>query len=188
MSEEEKEARRQARKAAKTHCVNGHELIEQNTYRTRRGQKICRICQRNAQQRYHGRPEGGDAPIGQRNAEKTHCPWGHEYTPENTYFSESGKVRHCRACARESMLMRRYGLERGEYDRRFAEQSGRCAICRTELAESKNLHVDHDHEDNSVRGLLCTSCNQGLGRFEDDSDRLQRAADYIRDHRARVRS
>jgi hypothetical protein len=31
-----------------------------------------------------------------RNAVKTHCRHGHEYTPENTYFSK--KQRHCRTC------------------------------------------------------------------------------------------
>lgn len=31
------------------------------------------------------------------NARKTHCPRGHEYTPENTYVKPSGR-RRCRAC------------------------------------------------------------------------------------------
>lgn len=35
---------------------------------------------------------------GWNNATKTHCPYGHEYTPENTYVSR-GK-RFCRECAR----------------------------------------------------------------------------------------
>lgn len=32
-----------------------------------------------------------------RNARKTHCPQGHEYTPENTYVGTGGR-RVCRAC------------------------------------------------------------------------------------------
>src|SRR5882757_8066847 len=32
---------------------------------------------------------------------KTHCPVGHEYTPENTYISPSRQIdRRCRECAR----------------------------------------------------------------------------------------
>lgn len=34
------------------------------------------------------------------NAAKTHCPKGHEYTPENTYYRERG-WRHCRTCKLE---------------------------------------------------------------------------------------
>lgn len=35
-----------------------------------------------------------------KNTEKTHCPKGHEYTPENTYLYK-GKHRHCRTCVNE---------------------------------------------------------------------------------------
>jgi len=36
----------------------------------------------------------GDSPPA-RNSRKTHCPNGHEYSPENTYHSGG---RHCRIC------------------------------------------------------------------------------------------
>lgn len=32
------------------------------------------------------------------NARKTHCPQGHEYTPENTYVERKSGYRHCRQC------------------------------------------------------------------------------------------
>jgi hypothetical protein len=35
-----------------------------------------------------------------RNAEKTHCKYGHEFTPENTYRRPHGG-RECRTCLRE---------------------------------------------------------------------------------------
>lgn len=34
------------------------------------------------------------------NAEKTHCPRGHEYTPENTTYLNGGRGRACRTCRR----------------------------------------------------------------------------------------
>jgi hypothetical protein len=37
---------------------------------------------------------------GRNNAGKTHCPQGHEYSPENTYVDSNGH-RWCRVCSRE---------------------------------------------------------------------------------------
>ena len=43
---------------------------------------------------------------GHPNARKTHCPQGHEYTPENTYAYEA-YGRRCRTCAAEQYRARR---------------------------------------------------------------------------------
>lgn len=34
---------------------------------------------------------------------KDHCPQGHPYSPENTYFSNEGRLRKCRTCTLERM-------------------------------------------------------------------------------------
>jgi hypothetical protein len=49
---------------------------------------------------YRGGADGG-------NAAKTHCPRGHEYSPENTYYRSNG-WRQCRACARALMREKKY--------------------------------------------------------------------------------
>ena len=41
------------------------------------------------------------------NSAKTHCKWGHEFTPENTYFNAATNTRTCRACRRERMTLKR---------------------------------------------------------------------------------
>lgn len=49
------------------------------------------------------------------NAAKTHCPRGHEYTPENTYVHPTGGDRHCRICmkaARERRSVREKAARR----------------------------------------------------------------------------
>jgi hypothetical protein len=64
------------------------------------------------------------------------------------------------------------------------EQHGACAIC--ERPFTKTPHVDHDHATGAVRALLCDGCNVGLGRFQDDPERMEAAAAYIRSHRQRL--
>lgn len=77
--------------------------------------------------------------------------------------------------------LRQYGITQEDYDRLFAEQDGRCAICGTTEAGAWGglLPVDHSHETGEVRGLLCHNCNGGLGQFGDDPDRLIAAAAYL---------
>jgi len=47
---------------------------------------------------------------GARNRAKTHCPQGHAYSPENTYYYKDGKVRVCRECAITRTIERRKRL------------------------------------------------------------------------------
>jgi len=50
-----------------------------------------------------------------------------------------------------------------------------CVICGTEAG----LCVDHSHQSQRVRGMLCGPCNKGLGFFRDNPSLLYRAADYV---------
>ena len=68
-------------------------------------------------------------------------------------------------------------------------QKDSCAICgaKEQPPPQKRLSVDHDHSccpgdkvcGKCIRGLLCSSCNLGLGMFADDPERLRTAADYV---------
>lgn len=84
--------------------------------------------------------------------------------------------------AHDMHLRRTYGVEYGTYAAMLEKQGGKCAVC--EAAEpggnSKNFHMDHCHDTGKVRGLLCTSCNNGIGRFNHDPELLREAAAYLR--------
>jgi hypothetical protein len=72
-------------------------------------------------------------------------------------------------------LKRRYDLTSEQVAEMVAEQDGMCAICDRKPAE----HVDHDHATGDVRGILCFTCNVGLGNFGDDAALMREAADYL---------
>jgi HNH endonuclease len=62
--------------------------------------------------------------VGAIHATRTHCPQGHEYTPENTYRLPSRpNARYCRACHRlRSSGPAAYARARARYERRQAER------------------------------------------------------------------
>jgi len=45
---------------------------------------------------------------------------------------------------------------------------------------SEVLQCDHDHITYKFRGWVCVNCNVGMGRFEDDVDKLEQAKEYLR--------
>lgn len=80
-----------------------------------------------------------------------------------------------------------YGLSPEQYEAMLDESGGRCALCGREA----KLHVDHNHETGKVRGLLCVTCNTGLGKLKVDRGiaLLRQAISYIEnsvDNRERV--
>lgn len=78
-------------------------------------------------------------------------------------------------------LLRLYGLTPEKYDEMRAAQGGVCWICREDGEEwaLRNLHVDHDHATNKVRGLLCGRCNMLLGYAKDSRELLARSITYL---------
>lgn len=77
---------------------------------------------------------------------------------------------------------RRWFKQHGE---QLQWQGGGCAICGALVADKthKLLALDHDHKTGKTRGLLCTNCNLGLGKFQDDPELLEAAARYLYGHR-----
>lgn len=72
---------------------------------------------------------------------------------------------------RISKFWMRYGLTEEE----FLAMSDFCEMC----GDTENLHIDHCHKTNRVRGRLCRSCNLMLGYAEDDPERLKLGIAYL---------
>jgi hypothetical protein len=138
-------------------------------------------------------PDEGDLITGYR-----WCSECRERKPMDDFYwrnirgaSPATRCRRCKPCQyryvkaganlRANRRRHLYGMSPDEYDRLFGYQGGACAICREPARdeEGRGLHVDHDHHSGAVRGLLCGSCNQGLGRFRDNPDYLHAAAWYL---------
>jgi hypothetical protein len=87
---------------------------------------------------------------------------------------------------KNSALKHHYGITLDDYNRMFERQKGRCAICGKHQSKlEKSLVVDHDHDTNEVRGLLCHHCNLVLGHAKDDVRVLSNAAAYLMNGGAR---
>jgi len=76
-------------------------------------------------------------------------------------------------------LMREFGLTEQEYNSMLGGQGGVCAICGKQQSHDRRLCVDHDHDENVIRGLLCGRCNIALGLFGDNTMVLLRALEYL---------
>jgi len=116
-----------------------------------------------------------------------------------------GLSKNCKDCARQyrlayrdkigfigrkhQKLQERYGITIEEYNQKLEDQNHCCAICGRSTDEIQNTHhrryalaVDHNHTTGKVRGLLCSSCNQALGLFQDNVAVLQSAQTYLVNH------
>lgn len=71
--------------------------------------------------------------------------------------------------------LRIYNLTMEQYEKLQDRCGGRCEICKKEC----NLYIDHNHKNNLVRGMLCNTCNAGIGFLKDDKNVLQAAIDYL---------
>jgi len=78
-----------------------------------------------------------------------------------------------------------YNLETEDFNNMYEEQGGKCLICDTELRnvfkeiEGSKTVVDHCHDTEQVRGLLCGTCNSGIGLLKDDIELLKKAIKYL---------
>ncbi len=91
-----------------------------------------------------------------------------------------GKSEICKPCRNPKVRVKKFGITEKDLHRMMQQQMERCAICgvHSNLVHD-GLAIDHCHESNKVRGLLCANCNRGLGLFKDNIYHLQKAIFYL---------
>lgn len=82
---------------------------------------------------------------------------------------------------KEKRLKRLYGISLDQYNMILEAQDFCCDICndKLELTNYKAVHLDHCHTTGIIRGILCGSCNRGLGAFRDSAAYLKAAFKYL---------
>lgn len=75
-----------------------------------------------------------------------------------------------------------YGLTKEDFMSMLDKQDNKCALCKKPFQglSQRDLHIDHCHTTNRVRGLLCMVCNVGLGMMGDNEEGLLKALSYVR--------
>lgn len=104
-----------------------------------------------------------------------------------------GRHAACKSCHKKRTRKTKYGISSEDFDNILNSQGGVCAICEQKAKESKHTgwYIDHDHSCCSgeytcgqcVRGVLCPTCNHGLGHFRDNEGLLSKAILYLRKYR-----
>lgn len=78
-------------------------------------------------------------------------------------------------------LKKAYNISNDEYNIILLNQNNSCAICEKHKSNfNKELSVDHCHNSNKIRGILCNDCNVGLGFFKDDIRLFKKAINYLK--------
>ena len=77
----------------------------------------------------------------------------------------------------------RYGITIDQYENMKLLQNNKCAICCEEFSSiprsARYACIDHAHHNGSIRQLLCTSCNSGLGNLHESILLIEKAIAYL---------
>ena len=78
---------------------------------------------------------------------------------------------------RRDHLKRKYGMSLEEFEDLSKKQNRKCKICGRYM---NKIDIDHNHKTGEIRGLLCNSCNRGIGHFKENTLSLIKTIKYLR--------
>ena len=90
---------------------------------------------------------------------------------------------------KNNSYIKKYGISLEEYEKLLKEQNNSCKICQVSVEGLQNkrykcLVVDHCHATGKIRGLLCNTCNRGIGLLKENVEILQNAIMYLEQKKA----
>lgn len=150
-------------------CNNNFELPDyQLKYKQNRGRFCTRQCAN------LGAYKGSPAQNGRKTC--SYCGIGKSISSfAKNKSNTDGYQSSCKDCQSNKRLLKIYNISKAEYVSRIKKQNKKCLIC----LQERPLVVDHDHNTQKVRGLLCNNCNMAIGLLEDSVDYLENAKKYI---------
>ena len=130
------------------------------------------------------------------NVVKIKCTMCNEIKSEEEFHKQSssflGRNRRCKACKKEirpaQHLWSEYKITLEEYNAMLKNQGGTCGnpACNYGMDDDHKLFVDHCHETNTVRGLLCHWCNAAEGFLKGSPEVAQGLIDYMKKHKLKT--
>lgn len=119
--------------------------------------------------------------------------------------AKDGFLAHCKTCKKQYLqkwvsenkekkakansswyYKSKHNISYNEFRERASAQNNKCALCSVDLSFDKiqdnKAVMDHCHTSGHKRGVLCYSCNLGLGKFKDNIKTLQNAVNYLKEY------
>jgi hypothetical protein len=84
---------------------------------------------------------------------------------------------------RNNYLWDTHKLTTEEYNLLLAYQENVCQICKSS-EKNGTYHVDHCHRTGDIRGILCGSCNRGIGYLQDNLQIARSSVEYLEESQA----
>lgn len=77
-------------------------------------------------------------------------------------------------------MLKKYNVDESGFNALWSAFKGKCGICNKNLKMPElrrgqcpeSACLDHDHITGNIRGLLCNSCNKGIGLLKDSTEIL----------------
>jgi hypothetical protein len=80
---------------------------------------------------------------------------------------------------KDRQLKRKFGKSLIEFREMEVSQGGVCSICFEPCSSGRELSQDHNHTTKKNRGLLCGTCNRGIGLLKESPALLHRSIEYL---------